>query len=346
MSDSKFSYSYPHPAAAADVVLFGVDREGLQVLLVRRKHRPFARRLALPGGFLNEYEPPAEAALRELTEETGAHDVTLLPFANFGAHGRDPRGWILGLAHLGVVRSTDIELCAGDDAGTAAWHSLRSLPRLAFDHNDIVRAATAALGSLRPAFPADGALPTQRPRLLLVAGLTASGKSTLCRALADALPEIVYIDTDQLRRDLTRNHPLFGEQEAWMVHNIARALAEWMLTAGHDVIVDATGLTSADRSHYLSAARLFGAQAVLVWCETPEGLAARRIIERKNWTRASLRARSGIEFRIHSLSRLERPRLDEAEQVELATPETTGQVRDRLIAQLRVPYASITDVAV
>ncbi|MFO0847086.1 MAG: NUDIX hydrolase [Gemmataceae bacterium] len=87
----KFTYDYPRPALTADVVL--VTREAdPRVLLIKRKSDPFAGLWALPGGFVDEGERPADAARRELQEEAGLTVEDLEPLYTAGDPGRDPRG--------------------------------------------------------------------------------------------------------------------------------------------------------------------------------------------------------------------------------------------------------------
>jgi 8-oxo-dGTP diphosphatase len=110
------------------------------VLLVKRGRAPFAGRWALPGGFVDEYEPPEHAARRELEEETGIrYEGPLTLVGVYGGPGRDPRGWTVSAVYAGVVREgVDLALIAGDDAAEAAWHPLDQAPDLAFDHADIL----------------------------------------------------------------------------------------------------------------------------------------------------------------------------------------------------------------
>ena len=45
------TYEYARPALTVDCVVFGLDNGPLKVLLIERKHDPFAGSWALPGGF-------------------------------------------------------------------------------------------------------------------------------------------------------------------------------------------------------------------------------------------------------------------------------------------------------
>jgi 8-oxo-dGTP diphosphatase len=140
--------SPPAFAVAADVACFRVRDAVLEVLLVRRRHPPFAGALALPGGFVEIDETLAQAAARELREETGlVSDVPLLQCGAYGDPGRDPRGPNVSVLHLGVVVDGDGAV-AGDDAAGVLWHAVAELDTdgvLAFDHVVLLRDAALSL---------------------------------------------------------------------------------------------------------------------------------------------------------------------------------------------------------
>lgn len=137
-------YDYPRPALTADIVLVTQENRP-RVLLIQRKEDPFAGSWALPGGFLNENEDPAEAARRELEEETGIKGLALVQLQAFGKPGRDPRGWTVTIAFLARVDADQVHAVAADDAAAVAWHRLDQLPPLAFDHAEILEVARQGL---------------------------------------------------------------------------------------------------------------------------------------------------------------------------------------------------------
>jgi 8-oxo-dGTP diphosphatase len=138
-------YPYPRPAVTVDIVIFTVAGDDLKVLLIQRKHEPFAGRWAIPGGFVDEDEPLEAAALRELEEETGVRGVTLRQLHAFGDPGRDPRGHTISIAYYVLLNAQGLDVRAADDAAGAGWFSLFHLPELAFDHAKILAHALARL---------------------------------------------------------------------------------------------------------------------------------------------------------------------------------------------------------
>jgi len=122
-----------------DIVAFAVQQSQLEILLVKRKHDPFKNFWALPGGFLDEQDGSVEvAAARELLEETNVGNVYLEQLFTFGDKGRDPRGRVVTVSYLGLLRQDDLELKASSAASGVAWWPVLDLPKLAFDHQRIV----------------------------------------------------------------------------------------------------------------------------------------------------------------------------------------------------------------
>lgn len=149
-----FCYDHPRPAVAADIVILSLREGALQVLLVRRGGDPFRGRWALPGGFLQENEDLDACARRETEEETGVRPDRILQFANFSQPDRDPRGRVISVAYLAILRAEDVRLKAGTDADEAAWRPLAETRDLAFDHDAILAAALARLSREARADPA------------------------------------------------------------------------------------------------------------------------------------------------------------------------------------------------
>ena len=150
--EQEYTYPYPRPMVTVDAVVFTVQEGRLDVLLIKRGHAPFEGMWALPGGFLDMDEEPADGAARELAEETGIEGIPLAQFQTFGGLGRDPRGRVLTIAYLGLMARGAQTACAGDDAADAGWRPVEALPRLASDHNAIVEAAVYHLRMLAEVF--------------------------------------------------------------------------------------------------------------------------------------------------------------------------------------------------
>lgn len=145
-------YQYPRPTTTVDVVVFGLDMTApmtLNVLLIKRKHKPFADCWALPGGFVNEKEDLRDAAFRELREETHAECSHIEQLRSFGKPGRDPRGHVISVAYMALMRTDSVQIQGDDDASAATWWPVGDLHKidLAFDHKEILETAIKRLRS-------------------------------------------------------------------------------------------------------------------------------------------------------------------------------------------------------
>ena len=135
-----YCYDYPRPSVTVDIVLLMDVLPHPQVLLIRRKNQPFKNLWALPGGFLEMDESLQESACRELYEETAISNVYLTQIGAYGDPDRDPRGRVITIAYLGIVKSEQLEAVAGSDAAEVSWFSTED-----FDHKDIIKKAIEEL---------------------------------------------------------------------------------------------------------------------------------------------------------------------------------------------------------
>jgi 8-oxo-dGTP diphosphatase len=140
-----YSYDWPRAALTVDCVVFGLDETDLKVLLIQRRIPPFQHAWALPGGFVRVDETLEVAAKRELQEEAGVTDVYLEQLYTFGTLDRDPRERVVTVAYYALAKLSDHKIRAATDAMGVGWFALDDLPKLAFDHAEIVRVACERL---------------------------------------------------------------------------------------------------------------------------------------------------------------------------------------------------------
>ncbi|MCD4834636.1 MAG: NUDIX hydrolase [Bacteroidales bacterium] len=133
-----YTYAYPRPALTVDIIIKKKAGNSFYVLLIERKNEPFKNQWALPGGFVDIDEEIEDAAYRELKEETSISDIKLSQFRTFGKIGRDPRGRTISVIYSGELINLKQKVKAGDDAKNLNWFPLNKLPKLAFDHNEVI----------------------------------------------------------------------------------------------------------------------------------------------------------------------------------------------------------------
>ncbi|MEO4005510.1 NUDIX hydrolase [Flavobacterium sp. CAU 1735] len=123
-----------------DAVIAKKTLSDYSILLIKRANEPFKNDWALPGGFVDQDEDLMDAAIRELFEETTIKIDHLEQIGAFGKPFRDPRSHVVSIAYFGIVPENTIAVAA-DDAKEAAWFPIKELPKLAFDHQEIVTLA-------------------------------------------------------------------------------------------------------------------------------------------------------------------------------------------------------------
>jgi len=138
---------YERPSVTIDVVIFTILHETLKVLLIKRKAWPYENMWAIPGGFVKMDESLDDAAYRELVEETNVtrEQVYLEQLYTFGEPTRDPRTRVITVAYFTLVSADQLSPEAADDAIDVGWFSVYDLPKLAFDHVEIVDYALTRL---------------------------------------------------------------------------------------------------------------------------------------------------------------------------------------------------------
>ncbi len=130
---------YKRPSVTADIILFTIINNKLNVLLVQRKYDPFKDMWALPGGFVGIDESVDDAAKRELKEETNLDKLYIEQLYTFGEPNRDPRTRVITVAYLSLAPFEMLNNAkAGSDAGDVNWFPIDEVFQLAFDHNAIL----------------------------------------------------------------------------------------------------------------------------------------------------------------------------------------------------------------
>jgi 8-oxo-dGTP diphosphatase len=131
------------PTVAVDVALFTVRAGALNVLLVPVRHGPFTGQWALPGGRVGVEETLDAAAHRYVALATGHADAYLEQLYTFGSPQRDPQSRVVSVAYFGLAATGT----GGGEEAPGAFHRVRRLPALAYDHGAVLKTALARLRS-------------------------------------------------------------------------------------------------------------------------------------------------------------------------------------------------------
>lgn len=138
------AHAGPHPPKGSipnltvDNLIFGLENGVLKVLLIRHRIEGEWKPWALPGGWIHYDEDLRDAAKRILQLHTGVKGVYLEQLKTFGKADRLPFGRVVTVAYYALVSTEKCPLIAHDDRPDAMWCDIHEVPRLAYDHNEIL----------------------------------------------------------------------------------------------------------------------------------------------------------------------------------------------------------------
>jgi aminoglycoside phosphotransferase family enzyme/predicted kinase len=113
-----------------------------------------------------------------------------------------------------------------------------------------------------------------RPALVVMHGLSGSGKSTVAKRLAELFGAVQVRSDVERRRTPGIDPGTYDQHTSDMVYGRLRTLAETIISSGFPVVVDAANLKRAERSEWERLAKALGAQWAIV--ETRAGMQAMR----------------------------------------------------------------------
>lgn len=143
----KTPQKYEFAVIASDVVIFTVDEGELKVLLIKMKKKPYTDYWAAPGGLVGPKESVDDAAARILREKAGLSNIHLEQLYTFGKANRDPFGRVVSVAYFALIPSAHLKLHTTDEYSDIKWFSMGKLPKLAYDHLEVLRVAKDRLQS-------------------------------------------------------------------------------------------------------------------------------------------------------------------------------------------------------
>lgn len=137
----KYTSPYTPPTLTIDAVIFQIQSNVLEVLLLRRPDDPFKGEWALPGGYSAAGETTTSSLHRIVLQKTGVDTEKDLSYIEqlytFDTVDRDPRGHAVSVLYLGCGRDITVRNTNPD----VRFLAVDSLPKLAYDHANIIRYA-------------------------------------------------------------------------------------------------------------------------------------------------------------------------------------------------------------
>lgn len=122
--------------------IFTVDKGVTKVLIIRRKNEPFKDDWALVSGALYNDEEVLSGMKREIKEKAGIENIHLEMFDVFSDVNRSPLMRMVAIAYLGIVDKEKYNILKETlKTSDADWVPVDLVPKLAYDHNEILKCA-------------------------------------------------------------------------------------------------------------------------------------------------------------------------------------------------------------
>ncbi len=119
---------------AVDPVVLTINNGKAYIYLQIREKPPFKGLYELPGGLLANNETAKETLNRKLTALF--KDTTFFQqFHTFTNPNRDPRSRVISIGYIALIRTDNLH----------NWYPIENLPKLAFDHELIIKRAMSYL---------------------------------------------------------------------------------------------------------------------------------------------------------------------------------------------------------
>lgn len=125
-------------ALTIDCLIFGCDDDELKILLIKHGEGISKGQWALPGGWIQYNESVDEAANRLLKSLTGVSNIYLEQLKAFGDVNRYPDKRVITIAYYALINADHYSLSPGFTASDAQWFSIHKMPKLPYDHKEIV----------------------------------------------------------------------------------------------------------------------------------------------------------------------------------------------------------------
>jgi ADP-ribose pyrophosphatase YjhB (NUDIX family) len=121
-------------------MIFGFDGKNLKILLIQRAFEPQKGNWSLMGGFVEANESLDQSAHRILKKLTGLEGVYLEQLYTFSQVNRDPIERTISTAYFALIDIHRYKRQLSNDYN-AVWFQLKRIPKLIFDHQEMVEIA-------------------------------------------------------------------------------------------------------------------------------------------------------------------------------------------------------------
>ena len=148
------------------ISIFTADESTLKVLLVRKTTDPYKGYWVLPGDLIRNDETIEDNLTNYIYDKLGIKSLYLEQIHTYSGVDRNPDGRVIAVNYLGLIDPVTLLLKKEDREIEMEWFPVTDLPKVGYDHLDIIEKTKVLLGNkllnlnyIKHLFPADFTLP-------------------------------------------------------------------------------------------------------------------------------------------------------------------------------------------
>lgn len=130
---------------AVECCVFGFQDNELKIMLVKRSIEPFKDHWMLPGGAMGAGKTLPESVLDVLENLTGIKKISLEQVACYSAVDRHPVKRVVSVSFYALVQPENYPVIPKNYISDISWFGLGELPKLGFDHDQLLADALEKL---------------------------------------------------------------------------------------------------------------------------------------------------------------------------------------------------------
>ena len=149
------------------VTIFKAGEDVLKVLLIKNIDEPYKGYWVLPGTKVKNTDTIEDSIMNVIYDELGFKSLYIEQSHTYSNVSRNPENRVIAVNYIGLVDPITLLLKKEEkDSVEAEWFSITELPKVGFDHEDIINTSLEILSNklrnvnyVKNLFPADFTLP-------------------------------------------------------------------------------------------------------------------------------------------------------------------------------------------
>ena len=148
------------------ISIFTVEDSSLKILLERKNTEPYKGYWVIPGNMIKNSETIEDNITDLVYDRLGIRSLYIEQSHTYSSVERDPESRVIAVNYVGLIDSVTLLLKREEREVETSWFPITDLPKLGYDHADILKKTIIQLGKklsslnyIRNLFPADFTLP-------------------------------------------------------------------------------------------------------------------------------------------------------------------------------------------